>query len=281
MTGSKIFQFRSTYKRGAAKINIIDLRPEDEKDIPVVFAPGWGATSLFYENILLALRDTGRRVIAVDGAMDIPGTPKNWPRIGAAKAGALMAVMDGLEVKKADLLAQSAGSFAVTLTAAFQPRSFRNLVLVTPAGFSGKMAFWPLLLHWLTNNVLNPLTRPLMAKNIDMSIPILKNIFGNLPASVAELKMALRFPLDPFIPELRGKGIKVAVLYGEGDTVLSWKTMRSHVQSADLVLPIAGPHGSLIFLPQGTEAVLKAFEELKKCDWNRNSKASTIELLPL
>lgn len=126
-------------------------------EIPVVIAPGWGATPASYDLVQKVLAERECRSLVLDhprrgGKVQRDFRNFSYPTAELRKAQAFMALIDRAAkdennnpvCEKVDIIAHSEGAIYGLIAAMLQPDKIRNIILVAPAGLVGKDTFWDL-----------------------------------------------------------------------------------------------------------------------------------------
>lgn len=141
-------------------IQTVDLSAvHQEKNIPVLLAPGWGGSGLgTYQKTLLCLAEK-RRMLAFSSLYGIGSEhakmhfgrreTKELSAVYIKKAAALFETARFHRLEKIDAIGYSEGAMVVALAASFRPELFRNVVFVNPAGISGKTSEGYFLVRYL------------------------------------------------------------------------------------------------------------------------------------
>ncbi|HVM73987.1 MAG TPA: alpha/beta hydrolase [Candidatus Paceibacterota bacterium] len=119
--------------------------------VPVIVCPGWIEVPESWGHHIEQLVARGRKVIAFDAPHGLPLPVKStWRghKIELQKMETLVAVMNELGIKRADLIGRSEGAIWALLTAYYYPKMVRNVVLQNPAGLVG-WSFQPFIWRWL------------------------------------------------------------------------------------------------------------------------------------
>ena len=139
------------------RVDVYDVVPEEQKFlIPVIICPGWVEVPISWSKHIDRLVELGYRVIAFDAphGLPIPTQPGPWGYILGAlfierqKMATLIAIMNAMNIKRADLIGRSEGAMWALLTAHHHSERVRNIVLQNPAGLIGQDWIIPFLIRW-------------------------------------------------------------------------------------------------------------------------------------
>ena len=140
------------------RVDVYDVVPEKLKifSIPVFICPGWVEVPLSWSKHIDRLVELDYRVIAFDAphGLPIPTQPGPWGHILGAlfierqKMATLIAIMNAMNIKQADLIGRSEGAMWALLTAHHHSERVRNIVLQNPAGLIGQDWIIPFLIRW-------------------------------------------------------------------------------------------------------------------------------------
>jgi pimeloyl-ACP methyl ester carboxylesterase len=150
---------RERFTINGAQVESVDIKPEHQKDeVPVLVAPGWGATMESFEPGFEVLAKKGRRVISLDHPRkggnihdsyneDIEKWYQekgqkypDWPSEELRKAQTILGLLEEKKLDKVDVIAHSEGAINVCIAAMLHPEKFigRTIILYSPAGLIGK-----------------------------------------------------------------------------------------------------------------------------------------------
>jgi pimeloyl-ACP methyl ester carboxylesterase len=144
-----------------AQVDSIDVIPKTLKtEIPVLVAPGWGATMENFKPAIEVLANKNRRVISLNQPRrggEIPNLDynnkeleewykkkgKKYPKFPSEflrQANTVNGLLDQKKLDKVDVITHSMGGPAVCIAAMLHPEKFagRTIVLYSPAGLIGK-----------------------------------------------------------------------------------------------------------------------------------------------
>lgn len=227
----------------SGEVEIFEIKPYREKTvIPVLFVPGWGQSKNSFKETLKLLSNFDRRVLAV---AHTTGWGKghilenyNYHTEEALKSRAVLNLIQEKKLEKVDLIGHGEGVIDALFSTSLKPTLFRHLILAGISGLIGKKIF-----PQTTSNI--------FTENFS------KNSAGR-EISVKELKN--------MITDVSKKGVRVSLVHGENDQVVSVKTASYLVSRADTCL-VEADHDQIYTTPENytgfIEAVLLKSEENK------------------
>ncbi|HEX5830854.1 MAG TPA: alpha/beta fold hydrolase [Gemmatimonadaceae bacterium] len=119
------------------RVRVVEAGPTE--GVPVVLVHGWACSAYSFRHTIPALAAAGRRVVAVDllghGLSDKPLAASLYSAHGLTSY--LVAVLDALEVPRADLVGHSLGGGLALRLALHHPERVRRLAALSPVGFGG------------------------------------------------------------------------------------------------------------------------------------------------
>lgn len=219
-------------------VETVDLTPpEIEHKTPVLLAPGWGETLELQKVCLQEIYLSGRRVLALRHAVLIKKNRKetSYPVAELQKAETLLSLLTYKNIQAVDVISHSEGSLNVAIAATMQPARFRKLVLVTPAGVSGKDHGMRIVIGFLRHVLKTRIKSPVQSAKILTGLKRPKqqseaHIFRRLLSFQKELSAMASFDIYPLLINARKKGIKIAILAGETDTAFPLLRMKKHLE---------------------------------------------------
>jgi pimeloyl-ACP methyl ester carboxylesterase len=243
---------------GGLRLRVVESGPASGE--PVLLVHGWGASVYTYRHLLPAIAHTGRRAIAFDlrghGLSDKPEATADYTT--AALLGDLHALMDAMELARADVIGHSLGGSLALRLALESPDRVRKLVLADPVGLSNI----PLrrIAHRLTPRVLNKFARYLVPRWVTSFL--VHGAYGNplrVPAeAIDEYWAPTQFPgyyravrglLDVFswepLPPERLASVRAPILLGLGTAdrlIPRTKESAAKIPNATVVLLKGGGH---------------------------------------
>ena len=160
----KQFSNRETIEVLDGKVEVVDIIPENlEKEIPVLFASGWGNTIKSYKDSMKIMSEKGRRVLGVEHARqgisenslknEQTDETKKYPIEELRKAFSILAVINKKNIEKIDVIAHSEGAINTAIAASIEPEKFSRIVFLNPAGMIGKDNFYTLTKRYISNNL--------------------------------------------------------------------------------------------------------------------------------
>jgi pimeloyl-ACP methyl ester carboxylesterase len=229
----KQFEEKALLQTAYGIIETVDATPPVPKEsVPVLFAPGWRETPELEKVCLQEVYASGRRVVTLRHTPVIYGAEAdhNLPVIEVQKAKTLLTVIDEKSMEQVDIITHSEGAINVAIAATMQSEKFRHLVLVTPAGLGGKSSIPQISFGFArhiarSSSQIPRIKAGLMKKSHHVEATVLNSIKTTLQEGAA----IASFDIFPLLMELRAQGIKIAVLFGERDTVFPIRKVRRHL----------------------------------------------------
>jgi pimeloyl-ACP methyl ester carboxylesterase len=273
----KQFSRRRVVKFNKAKINIVNIMPPRLKTrVPLVVVSGWASTAAVLKENILALAATGRRVIYADAPHGIPalGRP-GYPAAQLRKAAALLLLIDASGVRSADVIAHSEGAIVAAIAAALQPKKFRNIILVNPAGLSKKKPLAKLAADFSADVLWGELNRilaePALARTVLTAwLEAGRAIAADPFKSWEEAQAISVSEIAGMLKELEAKGIGVAVIHASGDRAFPAREVCANARAGKKckVITLPGSHYEFYFKPaefaQMADKILTSFESGSK-----------------
>lgn len=258
------------------KIKIIDLQPLKLKTkIPVAVVPGWSATAKVLKENIIGLAKTGRRVIAVSAPHGIKTRRnKKYPLPELRKTAALLYTLDYKNLKKVDAVSHSEAAIFLTIAVKENPKKFRNLILVSPAGLIGRDNLFRLIERFLLN-IAKQCARaiflePHRLKKISLSFSEgVKAIFTEPRKTIREVKAIIRFKISDLLFELNKKH-GVCVIVGADDLLFPIAKIKEQLKEGiiDQFVVVPGSHNELYLGPENFTKLID--ELLDKMAKNKN-----------
>ena len=220
-------------------VETVDITPEKITDsVPVLLAPGWGETLELQKDCLKEVYLSGRRILALRHAIQIKKRKfEKYPIAVLQKAETILLLLEKKQLKKVDGISHSEGSINLAIAVTMKPQLSRSMVLVTPAGVSGKDSRLRIIIGFLIH-VLK--TRSQFSQLIKSRkvLPDMKTqkqetnitFFKRLLSFHQEITTMATFDIHPMLINLRKQGVKIAILAGEIDPAFPLKRMRKHLE---------------------------------------------------
>lgn len=227
------FPKASSVESFGGKAKVVDIKPESPvSDVPLLVAGGWAVGSKSYRQVGEEIAANGRRAILIDHARfgQVPEQPDYPPEI-LHKANTLLAVLDELSIDRTDVVAHSEGALNAVLAAMQQPKRFRNLILVAPAGMIGKDSVLalagrsvPKVVRGLTTDFIE---NSKVAFKINTTRP--SYMAKNPAKSAREVKTIANTTIGSVLFDLRQAGINVALIQSHSDPVFPAERIQEQV----------------------------------------------------
>ncbi|MFA5932308.1 MAG: alpha/beta hydrolase [Candidatus Paceibacterota bacterium] len=262
-----------------AQVDAIDVMPENQKDeVPVLVAPGWGATMKSFEPGIGVLAEAKRRVLSLDHprkggkddadlredmskwckkeGQDSPG----WSLEELRKAETILGLLDQKKVEKVDVIAHSEGAINVCIAAMLQPEKFigRTIVLVNPAGMIGKDNIFRLQGGAGANKSRTETVSHIPVTEAETEyLKSTKNITpeyinaGKI-RTVKELYAISQARIEEMLRYLHKKGIRIIVMAGVEDTMFPMAGMQKNIKKdfIDGLVSVKGGHMQIQVHPE-------------------------------
>ncbi len=217
---------KKTEKFSWGDIDTIDIKPKEIKtETPVFFAPGWSITIETLEKPLRELAKYNRRVISLSH-LRTGGVEKENEEL--RKAASLLAILERKNIEKTDMIGYSEGAINLLLLADIAPEKFRNIVLLGPAGLTGKenvikiaTRFTMELLNFLKNASENG-SRTLVES--------LKYIAENPIRSYKEVTEIAQADIFDLMKRVKEKGVGVSIVAGAEDETFFMEKIQAKIK---------------------------------------------------
>lgn len=280
-TKNGFFESKNVHKEhfvvNGAEVDAIDVKPENPKtEIPVLVAPGWGATMKNFESGIEVLVKKGRHVLSLDHPRRGGTVPDShnkeieewykkkgkeypgWPSAELRKANTILGLLEQKKLDKVDAIAHSEGAINVCIAAMLHPEKFtdRTIVLYNPAGIIGK--------DTLPRLVKGALANPGHPQSIS-EIPVTetetkrlklaadearKYVIKNPSRGLEEIMAISQAQIEDMLRYLREKGIKIIIVGAVDDTYFPMERMQKnknvkYLDTVDGFLSVTGAHDQL------------------------------------
>lgn len=229
---------------------IFDLKPENPKtEVPIFFAQGWGRPTSTITEAIETLYETNRRVVTLDhprkgGAVD-EWYKHKYPKEELRKATSILSILEQKKIEKADLIAQSEGCANAIIAATMDPKKFRNIVLVAPAGMVGKDSFLGMSARFLSEQIKDAINKEPKAKKSTY-------IKDNPLRALAEVKDLSSVQIGEMLKNLKAQGINISIITGVDDKAFPIKRMQkvANTDQLDGFYSVKGGHNQLYRYPK-------------------------------
>ncbi|MFZ1019600.1 MAG: alpha/beta hydrolase [Minisyncoccia bacterium] len=262
-----------------AQVDTVDIKPENQKDeVPVLVAPGWGATMESFKPGLKVLSEKGRRAISLDQPRKggtIPDSHNeevekwykekgekypDWPNEELRKAQTILGLLEQKNLDKVDVIAHSEGAINVCIAAMLHPEKFtgRTIVLYSPAGVIGKDNILRLQKGAGANKSRTesishiPVTEA-ETEYLKSTTHITPDYMKANPLRmVKELWAISQADIEEMLRYLREKGIKIVIIGAVDDTMFPMDKMQKNVKKdfVDGFLSVRGGHMQIQVHPE-------------------------------
>ncbi len=255
------------------KLEVVDIKPEIEKsEVPVVVAPGWGATPEVLKDNILTLAEEGRRTISINAPHGIETQEEgHFPEVELRKVTALIETLDKKGIDKVDAVAHSEAGIYTTIAATLYPEKFRNLVLVDPGGMIGEDNMARLAKDF-THDVgikqtMNSFKNPKHIKPILRAFKEAgKTIVDNPVKSTQEVMAIANTQIHELLKGLKEQGIGISIIHGVDDKAFPMDRVQEIADKDQLdgFYSVKGTHNQFYLQPkeytQLAEQALSALE---------------------
>lgn len=256
------FKTRKEIDLYGEKVEFIDLVPEGQKsETPVFVVPGWAETPETLKETIRTFFEAKRRTLSIKHGRYVPriSDEDTSPILSDAekvivsqyrlqeqnadipipellKAKAILAALDECHIEKTDVVAHSEGAINSIIAAILSPEKFRNIILVGPAGITGKgednalhrtIGFTRTTLQDIGRAFRDPSSRKPVFRAGKEAI---KYIAGNPAAATDEVGAIGSFNIEEMIDKLHEKGIKISVVHGTDETMFPMDEMKRLVE---------------------------------------------------
>lgn len=258
------------------KVEFVRLSPEITRIVePILIAPGWNETPKTFEDTLQTIADDEREVLTLRHARygSAPADPAllgKFPEVELRKSLALISILEANNIEKTDAIGHSEGGYNVLIAASIAPERFRNIVLANPAGIIGHDTF-PRLLERFSSAHIKMRISALLGEERPGRLRAQKETIKEFAKNpVRSLKEAIALSgadTVGLIQELRGMGIKIAVMANVDDPVFPMARMQETLQKNQLdgFLSLRGDHYDInVDAPRYTKAALGLLDQMAK-----------------
>lgn len=260
-------------------IDAVMVTPDNPKtDVPVVLAPGWSENIKVLKACVEQLHDAGRPVIALDHPRR-GGTVKtqaDYPIDELRKALTIREIIKQEGIPQIDIVAHSEGAINGAIAASLEPKSVRHMVLVNPAGLTGKDTIPKLVGRFAKKNwqnfVWNMTDKDARRTVVRGQTEGAKYIAQNPRRAYQEVRAISQSEIQGMLHDLHDEGIGIAVIHGVDDAGFPMDRMQKVVKSearsdgfVDGFLSVKGGHDDLYIHPNkytgAAEKMLTALEK--------------------
>ena len=266
-----------TLEINGQKIKIVDISPKELKTpIPTYFAGGFTHSAEDSKEGLIRTAEAGRRIIMPFSSHGVKTEEQfgDLPNAEARKLDLMMKIIEARKIDRINVIATSEGSIYTTAAVLAFPEKFRHIVLVEPAGLSGKVGILELVKRFRENNKIQKKleTHPDKPRGIkdskfdyNYSIAI-RSILSNPSASLKEISAIADSDIVPALAEIHKLGIGVSIIASAEDKVFPSRELQTRVKAGDIdgVYVVWGAHGNYYLYEPYGKAVETALTALEK-----------------
>lgn len=234
---------------------IVKIDPKRIKDnVPIFISPGWGVSPNSQKETLEVIADKERRVVTVDFIREQILKDKEDDGLQIAELQKSLAIVQALEksgLEKVDAIGHSEGGLNLVIAAMLYPEKFRNIVLVAPAGITGKESYLNLIKRFTIDEGMEEMRAS--ANNMNSFYEYFKNLskyfIKNVSLSKQEIKEMSESDILEMTKVLKQKGVGISVVCGVNDKVFPIENVINRVNASNLdhFISTKGNHGSFIF----------------------------------
>ena len=243
------------------KLEIVDLQPPQPKtEVPMVMVPGWAATPEVLRENAIILAKLGRRVILPNSphGLEIEKTTgRNYPLAELRKTAALLQSIEHKQLNEVDAVSHSEAGIFLTIAALENSDKFRNLVLVSPAGLTGKDSFSRLasgFFHDIAGQTVKALLHePNHLGKIGTAFwEAMKAIASDPKKTWEEVMAMVNYQIPELLAELKQQGHGISIIHGAQDKAFPMERVQQMVNSGlvDGFISVKGSHNELYLNPQ-------------------------------
>jgi pimeloyl-ACP methyl ester carboxylesterase len=273
------YSHKESFVINGAQVNTVDIKPENQKEeVPVLIAPGWGATMESFKPGLKVLSEKGRRVVSLDQPRKGGTIPQSqneeiekwykekgqkypdFPSEELRKAQTILGLLEQKNLEKADVIAHSEGAINVCIAAMLEPEKFkgRTIILYSPAGVIGKDNIFRLQkgAAATTSRTETVSDIPVTEKETEY-LESTKHITpdylkANPLRALKETWAISRANIEEMLRYIRSKGIKVILVGAVDDTMFPMDKMQQNVKSdfVDGFVSVKGGHMQIQVHPE-------------------------------
>lgn len=240
------------------EVEVVDIHPENKKtEIPVVVAPGWGATPEVLRDNILTLAELGRRTISIKTPHGIETEKiENFPEAELQKVAALIKTLEKKDIDKVDAVGHSEAGIYLTLAATLYPDKFRNIVLINPGGMIGKDTPWRLSVGFLGDIVKQIMRgikdRKLVRPTLTSFREVGKSISSGPLRSFKEVLAISKTQIHELLRELKKKGIGISIIHAVDDKIFPMDRTQKIAKTDQLdgFYSVKGTHNEFFLKPK-------------------------------
>lgn len=253
---------------------VIDIEPLNSADgVPVLFAPGWGATLQTNKESLKIIHDANRRIVSVSHPRREESVAKDsdFPVAETRRVQSILAVMGQKRLEKVDVIAHSQGAIDTIIAATLYPDKFRNIVLVSPGGLIGEDKLHKLVGKMLVSSV-HDITQAMRNSHeigplTNAAKELAKYFAKNPKRAIEELNAIAKSDILEMVKNLHQYGIGISVITGVDDPSFPINRMiailRNSENTIDGFYSVKGGHNKIVTDERYTRAALNALDSLK------------------
>lgn len=275
----KQFSKKEKVQTSIGNVEITDVTPENLTDqMPVLLIGGWGESDRTHTDTIKTINDQKRRAIFVkvprmgDGEVLYSGKQS---QAEIEKAVATLEVLNTKSINKVDVIAHSEGAINALLAAQIEPDKFRNIVLVAPAGLTGKdniakltARFNKMLGKDAVKTILNKDQK--RANRLRAAQETIKYLLKNPIKGLEEVSAIAAADIYEELTWLKKQGVGVSIVQGVDDSVFPMQDLlRTAREKGGLDLDgfysVKGDHREISVHPEKyTALAVNALENLKE-----------------
>lgn len=261
-------------------------------NIPVLIIPGFGASGEAYRLLMEQLNSNGFDVMTFTYRYGRPGEPKKWlfvPDVDKLKQQAILEAIREYSIqqgiKQFNVVAHSKGAMDVAWVAIKYPEYFRNIAMIAPGGLRPEPKAIDIIgrIKGLTTLIegerRDEMDKTSLITQGDVNIAKIINANNIYAARYRKDKLrrisegitpGIKY-IRKLLPELRKKGIKIAIICQKSDPMYPPQLFDKFVRgNVDYFVEIPGIHGELKFNPKIGQL---AADLLTKMEADRSSSA--------
>lgn len=232
------------------RVELIDLQPARRKEgtLPLLLVPGFSGNAEVVRTHAQELVARGRRTLCVNAPHGVDCSAseehlRTLPFPQLRKAIALLGALEKKELTQVDAIGYSEAALTMTIAAKLQPTQFRTIVIMNPAGLTGRHTIPGLVLRFTFDKILegwNALVRSFHERSdVQRKFRILWekscSVLSDPLRSAQEIRAISEAQIHEWLRDLQEThGIRVVVIQSAGDRVFPRARMEQFITAAHI-----------------------------------------------
>jgi hypothetical protein len=218
------------------KVEVVDINPSDKKiETPLMVIPGWAATAEVHKENAKIFSENGRRTITISTPHGLETEKQqDLPLAELRKAAAITRIIEEKKLESVDVVTHSEGALFTTIAALQDPKKFRNIVFISPAGLIGEDNFWDLTKRFSSDIVQQWHDRkksPERTSRINTALKECLKVLAKGPKkSIEEIKAIAEMQIQENLKELKHQGVGIVIVHPVGDKAFPMDRMQKMVK---------------------------------------------------